>query len=394
MKKVVLIVLFLLIISPFIMWLLWFYGEKKEMDVFILDKTVLTQHGQEHLSLNWVLKHHKYVKNDGDFYSAKDDYYGFFPDGKGGFTTEDLEQKTDNELDLLADRFDMAYYTDLYGIYWNEWLNEYPSIKPEEKAGRLGERSSLMYGGLSENELVFLTKMKDRKKLIINEFNIVASPTPYRLREKWEEEFHVKWSGWVGRYFGRLDTVANRDLPPWLIRNYMEQNNNEWPFTKSGIVFVRQDDRIVILEDETHLENEVPVIYTGRQYASYYKLADKIKYPFWFDICSTDSVNQIVANYRIEHNQKGDSILRRWHIPAEFPAVIKRKADYPFYYFAGDFADNPISMSKAKFKYIDSIESMFYSKNISERHSFFWRYYRPLVSRIVDDYYQTLEYRR
>lgn len=269
------------------MWIWWAYTEKKKLNIFVLDKTVLNQTYQEHISFYWVLNKFRFVNNEGNKYSPEKDYYGFFQDGKGGYSIKDLESKSTQVLEKLADDYDMVYYTDLYGIYWDEWYNEYPHIKPELTPGKIGERSELIYGGLTKNELEFIKLMKLKKKLIINEFNIIASPTQNYIREEYEKEFDMKWLSWVGRYFDNLDTAVNKELPRWLIRNYKEQNNNQWPFTKSGIVFVRNDDKIVILENKTHLEKEVPYIYTSNDYAEYFKVAPEIKYPFWFDICST-----------------------------------------------------------------------------------------------------------
>jgi hypothetical protein len=230
--------------------------------------------------------------------------------------------------------------------------------------------------------------MKAKKKLIINEFNIIASPTSYNIRKQYEKEFDINWSGWVGRYFDNLDTNINKELPNWLIRNYKEQNNNQWPFTMSGIAFVRNDDRIVILENKTHLRNEVPRIITNPNYVKLYGLTTSMKYPFWFDICSTGLKNDVISEYYILTNNKGDSTLNAWNIPKVFPAVIKSNQDYPYYYFAGDFCDNPISMKTSYYKHIEKFDFLFYKPSINERDSFFWRYYRPLVTKILKDYYE------
>ncbi len=381
------IIVFILLI-PVISRLLWSLSDNKEMNIVVLDKTVLNKSFQEHLSFNYFLNHAKYTKKEGELYSESLDYYGFFPDGKGKYTINDLEQKSKQELEKLANKSDVVYYTDLYGIYDIEWHNEYPEIAPNKKPGRIGERSKLIYGGLTNKELELLKLMKNKKKLIINEFNIMASPTNSGIRKKYEQEFDIKWENWVGRYFNELDTNVNKELPLWLTKNYMKQNNNEWPFKNSGIVFVRSDDIIIVLENKTHLKVELPYIYTKNNLAKYYKLTKKIKYPFWFDICSVGESNEIVAMYKIKPNAKGDSILKKWDIPKEFPAVIKSKEDYPYYYFAGDFCDNPISMTTSKFKYSEKLEFLFYRKSPRERESFFWRYYLPIMRKIFDDYYQ------
>jgi len=395
MKKVhIRIIIFsllvLLVAIPAFMFLTWYFSPRKTLRVVILDKTVLNQKFQEHISFYWVLKHNRYVKSDGSFYEPDKDYFGFFPDGKGGYTIEDLEEKSHEYLVQLADANDMVYYTDLYGIYRIEWLNEYPQSKPDVKPGRMGERSELIYGGMSQNELGFLRIMKNKRKLILNEFNTFASPTSPEIRKEYEEEFDITWTGWVGRYFDNLDTTNNKEIPLWLIRNYKEQNNGQWPFKKSGIAFVRNDDRIVILENETHLKNEIPHILTGQANADYYNVTGEIKYPFWFDICRAGESNEVVSTYKIETTEKGASVLKQWGIPVSFPAVLMNK-DYPYYYFAGDFSDNPVSLSSSVFKYVHNFDFLFYPAEIHERSSFFWKFYRPMLEKILDDYNNSMQ---
>ncbi|MFA6618640.1 MAG: hypothetical protein WCT23_06200 [Candidatus Neomarinimicrobiota bacterium] len=389
-KLIVIVCVLLFIVTPLLMWLAWKYSEKKKIDIFILDKTVLNRTYQEHLSFNWVLNNNRFVKTNGHNFLPGNDYYGFFPDERGGYDIYDLESKSNKELEQLSYDYDMVYYIDLYGIYWAEWHSEYPYIKPEQSPFKVGERSELLYGGLTENELEFLKLMKAQKKLIINEFNIIASPTSYDLRKKYEKEFDINWSGWTGRYFASLDTNINKELPVWLVRNYKEQNNKQWPFKKSGIAFVRNDDKIVILENQTHLKYEIPMIITNSDYLELYDLPRVIKYSFWFDICSTGPKNDVISEYHILSNNKGDSILEKWNIPKDFPAVIKSNQDYPYFYFAGDFADNPISMRTSHYKYIKVFDFLFYKSVINERKSFFWLYYRPLLTKILKDYYKTI----
>ncbi len=382
----VLLVVLLLLTPQFMKWG-WRYSKKKHTEIFILDKTVLNHTYQEHISFNWVLNNNRYVKPDGNIYLPMFDYSGFFPDEKGGYEISDIKPINQKELEQLSLKYDMIYYTDAYGMYWAEWYDEYPFIKPKYPPIDVGERSPLIYGGLNRNELELLRLMKNQRKLIINEFNIIASPTPHYIRLRYEDEFDIDWSGWVGRYFDDLDTNVNKELPNWLVNNYMEQNNGQWPFTESGIAFVRNDDKIIILEDQTHLIKDIPIIITNSQYTKPYGLPAVLKYSFWFDICSSGPKNDVISEYHIVSNSKGDSTLSRWNIPNVFPAVIKSNQDYPYYYFAGDFADNKISMRTSYYKHIEKFDFLFYGSAVNERAIFFWKYYRPLVNKILKDYY-------
>lgn len=364
---------------------MWLLLSPTKLNVFILDKTVLTSDVQEHLSLSWVLNNEKYQHSSVGAYHASKDYFGFFPDDKGNYSINDVEKYSQNELDSLANQYDAAFYTDMYGIYNIEWQATYYPQEVDYQR-KITNRSEKIYGGLSQKDLDFLRLMKQKRKLIVNEFNIIASPTSSDIRRQYEEEFHLHWTGWVGRYFDNLDTLVNMDIPRWLIDNYMKQNKQHWPFKKSGIAFVRTDDKIVILEKNTHLYIDIPYIYTSPENCLKYKVSPKMKYPFWFDIIEIDSTLQLLSSYRIQPNQKGDSLLRANLIPKHFPALITSKSDYPFYYMAGDFSDNPISMRSSYFRYIHFFAPLTYSKEEIERNSFFWDYYRPLVKEILSNY--------
>jgi len=383
-KRVVSLVLLIIVLVPAILWALWYFKTPTKLDMLIFDKTVLTKSVQEHISLLWVLNNERYEHSHLGAYKPLEDYRGFFPDGKGGYAIKDIEKYQTHQLDSLANVNDVAYFTDMYGIYNHEWIAEYyPDSVFDERF--ISERSRRIYGGLSQQELNYLKLMKRKNKLIINEFNIIAHPTAFNIRRQYENEFGVTWSGWVGRYYDSLDTLTNMDIPRWLINNYLNQHNQKWPFTKSGIAFVREDDRVEILENETHLLVEIPYILTNKVDAEHYDISKKIKYPYWFDIVKADSGLHTISNYELKPNTKGDSILRVWKIPKVFPALVRDTRNYRFYYLAGDFCDNPITLTSSYFRHIDKFAFVTASNEISERVSFFWFYYRPLLKTILNE---------
>jgi len=361
------------------------------MRVLVYDKTVLTRKTQEHISFSWLLNYDKYINPaNGSRYDRKTDYKGFFPDGKGDYRIDDYNQLTADKAALVANQYDMVYYTDMYGVYRGEWEDEYfPKLPGEKGHTDLSmERTRRIYGGMTAFELDILKNMKAQNKLIVAEFNTIATPTPWRVRRDFEKEFDMRWSGWVGRYYETLDTAINKELPLWLKRNYLAQHNNRWPFHKSGIVFVRVDDRIEILENETDLLKEVPVILTPEKYQLRYKLPREMKYSFWFDIIGTGKRNDVVATYQLYPNSRGSRLLKAWRIPEQFPAVIEHNgADYRFHYFAGDFCDNPIGYYTSFFKGIHYVSQYTYTRDAQERESFFWDYYRPMMKEIMNSYY-------
>lgn len=310
--KIIGIIILILMLSPLWMYVFWFLTPKRPIKIAIVDKTVLNISGTEHESFNWVLRNDRYCCPNGRFYTTEKDYFGFFPGDSGKYTLKGFEQLPPDDVAKVAEKYDMLYITDAYGIYYNEWFKNREQL----------ERSPLIYGGLSLQDLVVLSGMKQKKKLILTEFNTIASPTSDENRHAFEKTFDLKWTGWVGRYFNILDSSKNPELPHWLTRNYRKQHHDQWPFKKSGIVFVREDDHIEVLEMGTELKKPLPIIVTGHDKANEYNLPASIKYPYWFDIITSGKSNEILSSYSLDCKPKGDSILNAYHIPHQFPAVI------------------------------------------------------------------------
>lgn len=372
-------IIFGLILSlPILMLLCWYLTPREKLVIAIVDKTVLDQKGQEHISLNWILNHHKYTKNNIEGYKIARDYYGFFPKSNEQFRIRGLERFSTAQIAKLSDDADLAYFTDTYGIYNKEWYQQ----KNDHRS------SGILYGGLSNRDLEFIKLMKAKKKLIITEFNTIGSPTAPEIRHQFEGLFGMKWTGWTARYFNSLDTNINKELPVWMIKNYKAVNHNRWPFKKSGIVFVSDSDQLVILEDSTHLTNSMPYILSTTSAQKKFGIPEKIKYPFWFDvIIPNERINTIDAKFSLSLNPKGMAALKKFGIPASFPAVLRQKSDQAkFYYFSGDFCDNPISLTTSYFKGISFFKFLFYNtEDPMERNSFFWNFYKPLITTILKE---------
>ncbi len=377
------ILLIAALLSPLLMLLAWHFGAKRKLVIAIVDKTVLTTKGQEHISLDWVLNQERFTKNNNELYKKNQDYFGFFPEANEKFQLKGLERFNSSQLEQLSNDVDAAYLTDTYGIYKNEWF----------KKGDAKERSGIVYGGMSMQDVSLLKLLKAKHKLIITEFNCLGSPTLAAVRNEFETMFGIQWTGWIGRYFDSFDTTVNKELPHWLINNYRIRHKGVWPFKKSGIAFVHADERIVILENQTHLRNELPQIYASEEGRKHYGMSRKMKYSFWFDIIQLDTIhNHVISSYEIDANDKGKQELRLNGIPQTFPAIITHiNKDYRFFYFAGDFCDNPVEMGSSYFKKIRLLKWFMYNtSDPQERKSFFWELYRPLVTTILNDYYSSL----
>jgi hypothetical protein len=386
--KVILFPGMAVLLLPLWMCLTWWLTPKRKLTVVIIDKTVLDQKGQEHISLDWVLNQQRFAKNRSALYSPARDYFGFFPGAGDRFKVKGLERFSPEQLKRLAFDADLVYFADTYGIYKKEWYRKVPD----------NERSEILYGGMSEQDIGMLKEMKARHKLMIAEFNAIGSPTRSEIRRQFEDLFGLHWSGWIARYFTSLDTVKNRELPHWLIEQYRLQHEDSWPFHRDGIAWVNNTGTIVILENITDLTDPLPHIVANQAGLRDLDLPHSIKYSFWFDVIDADTVrqdmgiNEVAAEFVISPNVQGAALLQRNHIPARCPAVLRHKGDdYGFYYFSGDFCDNPLSFESSYFKGVEWFKNFYYdASDPGERKSFFWNFYRPMMTRILEDEYKRL----
>jgi hypothetical protein len=381
------VTLFILIFGVIIgSWLVWYLSFERDINLLILDKTVINDNANEHRGLSWVLQQNRYVPPTGS-YAPDDTYAGFRPRTDGSYEITGFESYDSTDLPEIAESYDAAYIADGYGIYEVDYYLEYPSLGPVTQPGRK------IYGGLHRNDLTILQRMKDQKKLIIAEFSCFEPPTPTDVRRDMEDLLGVRWTGWNGKFFPTLDSTGN-DLPDWVVSLYMEQHDGAWPFEDaSGIVFTHLDERIVILRFPEDLTFPSPEVRTYAQEVNRLGTPETPTfYPYWFDIVEPDTSMQTLSYFVLPIKQEKDSLLSKYGIPRIFPAVLEQTDDRLLYYFAGDFADYPpVNMLLAQFKGIRSLRTGFYTDNDpTSRSEFYWTYYYPLVSGILQKYHTTL----
>ncbi|MBC7390328.1 MAG: hypothetical protein H7329_14015 [Opitutaceae bacterium] len=378
-KRILFGIIGLVISIPAIMWLSWFFTPKTRFVAAIIDKSSQNSGGQEHISLTWVLNHNRLTKTETQPYSSSNDYYGFFPMKNERFKIKGLERFSSSQLKQLSMDADMLYIADTYGIYNNEWYTH----ENEKKV------SGMLYGGLSSKDNDLLDLMKKRKKLIIAESNTLGSQTNSTNRTRFEKTFAVRSTGWTARFFENLDTAVNKEIPSWMVNNYKKSHKGQWPFKKSGIVFIGYNDQLAILEEGIDLYDPMPYILSNNYGQKNLSLPVKMKYSYWFEIIIANStINNPAANFKISATKRGLAELKKYNIPSVFPAITFHKGkDYTFYYFSGDFCDNPIPLVTSYFKGIGLFKPMFYNETETmERSSFFWNFYRPMMTNIIKDY--------
>ncbi len=383
MKKpliILIIVLVLILILPAFGFFGWLFKEKKPIDIVILDKTVHTLDRVKHRSLTWVLANSRFVKENKQKYYLRKDYYGFYPIKplrSKQFRRNDFRLA---ELINIADNNDAIYYADTYGVFFNDW---YQGINRSR-------RSRKLYGGLNNNDYLLMSEMKKREKLVILEYNTFDYPTDAYERYRVEELLGFKSTGWTGRYYASLDS-ASADLPPWIVSLYKKANRAPWTFKNPGIVLLKGENEILVLEEGTHLEKGIPFITTGEETAGRYGLVSQVAFDKTFDIVDARD-NQVLSTFKLQTTEEGDMLLDRHFLQSEFPAVIANQGDIISTYFCGDFATSNIPPWTACFGSLNMIKGFLYSEeDVNDTRRFFWLYYKPLLSGILNDYYLSKE---
>jgi len=378
-SRTILLIILILLATPLWMRILWEFSPKKALNLLIVDKTVLNSNSFKHRSVNWILDHEKYTKPDGSYYVIDKDYYGFFPGENEKYHIQDLDDMNEPEVDSVADIYDIVYFADTYGVLGNEWY----------KHRDIHEVSESIYGGLSEKDLLLLSKMKERRKPILTEFNTIGYPTPPHVRKSFESMFGLEWTGWIARYIASLDTVNNPDLPQWIVRTYKKQHFGRWNFKNEGLIFVHENGDVVILEKGRELLSAVPNIYTEKKFQNEYEVPSVQMYPFWMDIMMNKSdSNEIVSKYVLSTTKEGEELLAQRRIPKIYPAIIRHSVHYKFHYFCGDFADNPTKFRFAKLDGVSSLKFLLYNAvDVTDRNRFFWEFYLPMMQHIFRDAY-------
>jgi len=381
MKKpllITIIVLVIILILPGISFIRWTFQQKKPIDIVILDKTVPTLDRLKHKSFNWILTNERFVKKEKKTsYSYKKDYYGFSP-------TRPLKEKgsTRKEYHLsemmdLPEKVDAVYFTDTYGVFFNDW---YSGVNKSRKSRKI-------YGGLNNVDYLLINEMKKKNKLIILEYNSLDFPTPAFESYRTQEKLGITFSGWTGKFFEELDSTS-RNFPIWMTAMYRKQYSKPWTFTRAGIVLLTEKN-IIVLEEGTHLKNPHPHIVTDEANCTKYGVPASVAFENWFDVIDPLESN-VISKFRIETTAMGDTILAGNMLSSEFPAVIQEPIDKRTYYFSGDFASNEVCFWTSRIKGIDRLKGILYSDKPDDTRRFFWLYYKPLINTIFTDYFTSL----
>ncbi len=364
----------LLAIGP---WAAWHLEGTVPLPIAVVDKTVPFETRIEHRSLYWLLDHLRIVKPDGTPYDRDRDYFGAFPGPRPG----DPPARTTSLTAEAAKGAKLVYLADTYGVYRDD-------LKSGEAMEAALERSPKIYGGLETGEAEAAAAAVAAGRILVSEFNTLGSPTEAEPRRILETALGVRWTRWIGRYFVRLDDPA--EVPGWLRRDYEREWSKPWSFTGPGYVLVQDDAHVEVLRPGRECDAVGLVI--DRQSPADRILAgaaDGVPYPYWFDVVEAAPATETLARFAWRLSPDGAARLRDRGLPETFPAVTRRRAPSgggTAYYFAGDFADNPMDDVRVPLAGYATLRRWLEAAKLAPSETaFYWRFYVPMMERIVEE---------
>lgn len=377
MRKI-LIILLLAIVTITLTFLtlrvMWASRERTDLNVYILNKSVIHPEEAEHKSVVWLLNHYRFTHPERGAYSYRHDYHGFFPiDPKNELF--DFRSVRISEVEHYASTLDVAYYVDCYGVYPFEWYKG--KSKPT--------RTQRVYGGLNQNDYLLMKKMLDRGKLVIAEYSLFGSPTNALVRSKTEALLGVKWLGWTGRYFHSFDVSSPNGPPGWMKNLYESQHLGVWPSGGSGIILLNHDGILEVLELGKHIKSRYPEINVTENATSRFGVRQNMPFVQWFEFINP-GLNHVPATFTIDVTESGRAVLEGIGLSPSFPAVIEHSGDERFFYFCGNFASNPVQMWTASLAHGKRINNFLYRFRAPQGSRFLNDFYFPLLGGIIKEY--------
>lgn len=357
------IVVLLLAAAAVTPWVWWHLQPSRTIDVLIVDKSVAKPQYREHAGLTWLLRHEKVRdRSTGDYLDVETSYAGRQHPGP-----------TPKDVAIPKRPLDLVYLADTYGVY-----------EDDLKGRSLGLRSPLIYGGISIDEASRITSNVRPGGVLVGEFNSLATPTTGAARRHLEDAFGIRWTGWVGRHFQYLDLTV--DLPLWIPRTWRRQTGRRWEFRGPGYVFVDERGTLVVLIEGVDTPvGAVRIAMTPAAVERYGTTRSEI-WDNWFDIVEPLPGTEVLATYSVALTEAGKKKARGVPITGAIPAIMRRDTPQRLsYYFAGDFVDMPLELTRYKYKWMPTIRRFLAPEHRDDQVAFYWRVYVPLMQRIIGE---------
>ena len=365
-------VIVLVIVSMFVIWHLL---PRKELNVSVMDKTVLSYSKDDeiikdnvyrkHRGFYWIMNQQKYVKPDGTNYDYKTDYFGPMLDEEG-----DYDHSV--EFNDATSKPDMVYLSDAYGL-GNDTFGHYNGGTP-------------LNGGISDDDMSYINFAYESGAPIIAEATLFSSPLSDSVRAQLISMLGVTPTKWIGRYIVDLEDFT--DVPDWAPPMYEQQEGVEWRFTGPGILLVSEDGKIIILEQNTDfISKDLLKIYINEDYKREFGGCDRCNFYNWFELIEPNYGVENIATLEFDLNATGMEKIREISKTPRFCAISRRQEEgyAPVYFFAGDCNDYVNGERYGNFLFANEFFKFLSYDRQGDISNFFWRFYNPLIRKILND---------
>lgn len=351
-----------LVSAPFILWIMQPY---RQLDIWVVDKTVPYPDFREHAGLFWLLNNEKIAKPGANIlYDVRTDYYGFYPISKDQWSTIPMPQR--------ANKPDLIYLADTYGVYRDDYMQkQLPN-----------DFSALIYGGLDNEDYSTIQSALGGGNTLIAEFNTAASPTNERDRALLGRLIGLKWQGWIGNYYENLGKGGG--VPNWVIANWENGKKERWKFAGRGIVLLDEGGKVEVLTEQDDIGSNGMQMIFRTEWAKTLGIKKPTSYRYWFEWVTADPLVEEVAHYDLDVTPSGKRKLDALGLSSVFPAIVRfSNTQFTSWYFAGDFADLQFSGTPYRVKGIQTIKRMLADDTVDNNSYFFWKVYAPLMHYIL-----------
>ncbi|MBO2944590.1 hypothetical protein JJQ72_11475 [Paenibacillus sp. F411] len=363
LRYILLAVLVILVLTPFVWWLL---KPAKALDVVVVNKTFpILQDSKDKPQLDyskqrglyWVLNH-KRIDNPktGKAYSMDTDYSG------NALSNGKLVHKP-LQINNVPD---MIYLLDAYGTGGSRESGvEEPGIS-----------------GLTRDEIAWVSNSYARGTTLLGEYNIAGEPTSDAVSKELGRLFGVSFTGMAGKFFSDLSSEI--DVPDWIRNIYQKQYGKAWSLSGAGIV-IAGNDQIVILQRDIGFTGSSLQVGMNEDLNGKYE-TEAVNYYNWFEIVEPDAPEDVIAWYSLDLTEEGKKQLEPYGLKGTFPAIVdRREGEQRSVYMAGDFSDYRGPDKLHGFIGAAPLYKLFSIESEGDLGYFYWRFYVPFITNVMEE---------
>jgi hypothetical protein len=366
--KTILIVALVLIVIPLLGFAVWFLQRGENIEVFMVNKSMVEFNGSENKSMNYILNREKILTPGNRKYDLTVDHYGLLWD-KGDYT---IKYPRLRDLNRTAEKSDMVYFADVRGIK----TSQIRQLKD-------GEEDVQEYGGLNNSDYTLMRYVMELGKPMVLECSFYGGTVEPLVRYNIEKLTDVYYVGWMGKYMKDLSADTDQRCEFDYRKEYEDYHGKPWTFSGPGIVMINTDaNRVVVLQEGEDIHTRDGLIRTDPGEAEAFHLPNAVNYAGWFTVLHPGR-NEVVSTFELNPSEGGMEILQENGLPDVFPAVIHGNGS--FYFLAGDFGKNKVQLCFSRVPGLRDVIGAVRKSGTRNPNNFFFTFYQPFMNGILDE---------